>query len=572
MALTAIVTNAGRAALVNAANTGTAPVVIAQVGVSGTAVVPGPGATTLPGESKRVATLSGDVVADDTIHLIVRDESADVFTLRSFALYLADGTLFAIYGQAGVILEKSAQAMMLLAIDVRFEDVDASSLAFGDANFLNPPATTEQIGVVELATVAEAIAGIDDSRVPAAKMVKDAVAAWLDARFGANNAGIWHPGNDGAGSGLDAGLLGGQLPSYYTNITARLTYTPVQQGTGNGQSPSNVVKIGWGAGRLKASVDLNDLGNIVFDSNITDVWRASNDGAGSGLDAGLLAGQLPSYYTDIAQRLGYTPVQQGTGSGQLPGNVIKIGWSGSRLKGGVDLIDLGEFVFESNISDVWRASNDGAGSGLDAGLLAGQLPSYYTNITARLGFNPIQQGGGAGQLNNKIYLGWSGTRLKLQTDIFDQGPVVLDSNLAAAMLPVNGASVQRNGNHLFGPDNDGSGSGVDADMLDGLHAADFLRDFGASLSSNGYMKLSNGLIIQWGTITGTFTAAVDNNVTFPIAFPNATLNLVGANSDVAAQGNAVVGFNYSPPPGPTGFKFRTSVSGQNRLNWIAIGH
>lgn len=37
---------------------------------------------------------------------------------------------------------------------------------------------------------------------------------------------IWHNGNDGAGSGLDAGLFAGQLPSYYTNISARLGYQP----------------------------------------------------------------------------------------------------------------------------------------------------------------------------------------------------------------------------------------------------------------------------------------------------------------------------------------------------------
>jgi hypothetical protein len=93
MGLTAIVTNAGRAALVNAANTGTRAVTIARVGLTGSAVTPEAGATVLPGQFKTIATLSGDVVADDTIHLIVRDESADVFTVRSLALYLDDGTL-----------------------------------------------------------------------------------------------------------------------------------------------------------------------------------------------------------------------------------------------------------------------------------------------------------------------------------------------------------------------------------------------------------------------------------------------------------------------------------------------
>lgn len=38
---------------------------------------------------------------------------------------------------------------------------------------------------------------------------------------------IWHQGNDGAGSGLDADLLDGNDSSYYTNIPARLGYTPV---------------------------------------------------------------------------------------------------------------------------------------------------------------------------------------------------------------------------------------------------------------------------------------------------------------------------------------------------------
>ncbi len=47
-----------------------------------------------------------------------------------------------------------------------------------------------------------------------------------------------------------------------------LTYTPVQQGTGVGQT-ANVVKIGWSAGsRLKATVDATDLGNLVTDAQL----------------------------------------------------------------------------------------------------------------------------------------------------------------------------------------------------------------------------------------------------------------------------------------------------------------
>ena len=710
MALTLIVTNAGRAALVNAANTGTAPVTIAQVGLTATAVTPVATAVALPGEFKRLATLSGDVVDDDTIHVIVRDESTDVFTVRSLALYLADGTLFGIYGQAAVLIEKSAQAMMLLGIDVRFEDIDATSITFGDANFLNPPATTEQIGVVELATLAEAIAGIDTTRVPAAKIIKDAVTSWLDSRFGVSNAGIWHPGNDGAGSGLDADLLDGQQGSYYANIPQRLGFTPVQQGTGNGQLTATSVKVGWSGTRLKATVDVTDLGNIVFDGHITDVWRASNDGSGSGLDADLLDGkhgnafalldgttvysgalqvlsnsqalfktsaginptvihradgssysillsdpsasinsawnalrpfqidmttgrissttgqtlsggtavagtltldgagvwsagndgsgsgldadlldgQQGSYYTNIIARLGYTPLNKAgdeiavasegvtalilsspTGAIMLRpdgtnGSALRVGGTGAQAgrwrllgPGDVELLNVSASDFTFRGYTVWHSNNDGSGSGLDADLLDGQQGSYYTAITARLGYTPVQQGTGTGQLSNTVKIGWSsGVRLKATVDTTDLGNFVFDNHIT----------------DVWRSSNDGSGSGLDADLLDGFQATAFLRDIGASQSIQGYIKLSNGLIIQWGTAAGTYTANTDIQVNYPIAFPNNVLLVTGSGADSQALVNSVVSVNYTTAPNLTRFLFRCSVAGQNRFNWIAIGN
>lgn len=45
-----------------------------------------------------------------------------------------------------------------------------------------------------------------------------------------------------------------------------------------------------------------------------------------------------------------------------------------------------------------------------------------------LGFTPVQQGGGANQLTNKIYLGWDGGSIRAQVDSTDEGPLVLVSN------------------------------------------------------------------------------------------------------------------------------------------------
>ncbi|WP_204303922.1 phage tail protein [Stenotrophomonas maltophilia] len=175
-------TTRGRAALVNAAHTGTKAVTVTQIGVTDRAFTPDPagGDLALPGERKRLTTFGGKAVADDVVHLTVRDESDDSYPLRGIALYLEDGTLLALYGGSEVILEKSSQAMMLLALDWLMADMDANQILFGNTDFLNPPATTEEQGVVELTTAEEAIAGKDSQRAVTAS----ALLATLDARLG----------------------------------------------------------------------------------------------------------------------------------------------------------------------------------------------------------------------------------------------------------------------------------------------------------------------------------------------------------------------------------------------------
>lgn len=52
-------------------------------------------------------------------------------------------------------------------------------------------------------------------------------------------------------------------------------------------------------------------------------------------------------------------------------------------------------------------------------------------IIAGLGFTPVQQGGGAGQGNNKIFLGWDGGGLRLQVDDNSSfGRIALQSDVA----------------------------------------------------------------------------------------------------------------------------------------------
>ena len=48
------------------------------------------------------------------------------------------------------------------------------------------------------------------------------------------------------------------------------------------------------------------------------------------------------------------------------------------------------------------------------------------NLTNILGFTPVQQGGGTGQLTNKIYIGWTGSQLKCTVDKTDLGAFVFE--------------------------------------------------------------------------------------------------------------------------------------------------
>lgn len=77
---------------------------------------------------------------------------------------------------------------------------------------------------------------------------------------------------------------------------------------------------------------------------------------------------------------------------------------------------------QSIVAYVNSKFSDPTGTAVNADKLGNQLPSYYENIPERLGYTPIQQGGGNGQGTNKIYIGWgSSNAIRLQVDGTDFG-------------------------------------------------------------------------------------------------------------------------------------------------------
>lgn len=156
------------------------------------------------------------------------------------------------------------------------------------------------------------------------------------------------------------------------------------------------------------------------------------DGAGSGLDADLLDGQSSAYYTAIATRLGYTPINKAgdTGVGALEftadaflslpaGNGVMTIAAGTSNINAASLalqnyLDGGDFDLSaadgtSRVSlvgtalgvltwaggQVWHSANDGHGTGLDADTVDGQHSSNFALKTSGT-WTPVLTAGSSG--------------------------------------------------------------------------------------------------------------------------------------------------------------------------------
>jgi hypothetical protein len=145
-------------------------------------------------------------------------------------------------------------------------------------------------------------------------------------------------------------------------------------------------------------------------------------------------------------------------------------------------------------------------------------------------------------------------------DLQDSGVVIDDSN-----------NIVAGGNTVWHAGNDGEGSGLDADLLDGKHASEFASlsdlDAGSSLAQNGYQRLSSGLIIQWGYIADTSSTMT---ITYPITFPNKVFSF-GSQMVKNTQNYQNITVNSS---------YATSLSsvtvywdsGADGILWMAIGY
>jgi hypothetical protein len=189
-ALQLTITTAGRNALVNAANTGTLPLIIDRVVLGSGMYEPNEQQVALHYPIKPITTFGGSEVADDTIHITITDDSADSYVLGEIGLY-AGNVLFGIYAQPTAILEKGASQLVLLSADIQFTSLPAGSVTVGDTQFAYPKATETRVGVIEIATAEEVAAGADPERAVTPKTLAPQLLTRLGKTEAAVSAAKW---------------------------------------------------------------------------------------------------------------------------------------------------------------------------------------------------------------------------------------------------------------------------------------------------------------------------------------------------------------------------------------------
>jgi phage-related tail fiber protein len=164
-------------------------------------------------------------------------------------------------------------------------------------------------------------------------------------------------------------LAGYEIDDAYTKTEAHRAFVRIGQGPGQ---QSNRLSLGWDGNQMLAAVDQAPLGNLWYSENFDPTAKAD---------------KATTYTkTQTEQRLSERLYRDSATHAGFAGN--DVGWP------------------------YFRRESDGE--------------VYF--LQTRLGFAPVQQAGGPGQSNNKVYLGWNAaaSALTCTVDASDLGPVWTD--------------------------------------------------------------------------------------------------------------------------------------------------
>jgi hypothetical protein len=336
---------------------------------------------------------------------------------------------------------------------------------------------------------------------------------------------VWHAGNDGSGSGLDADLLDGQQGSYYAPASHVHSYLPLTGGTLTGTlTTSGSLNIGSAIGSRSSSLSVESNGSsspIAAKSSLYNTvwgilpWSGGQTYISSGIyyDDGAwvhasdntnnclfsISGSGASWYAS----------NNSTGSWNLASNVSLWNSSGNWNRA---LSTNATY----NGSTIWHAGNDGSGSALDADLLDGlhasdfmKLATSSTSTTTQVfsiaSGQPMlwRDTDATNGTNCNIYSYWyaQGTTLGYIGYGSGSNSHLYLSNASVGSIYLASTSVNgflANGYVMWHAGNDGSGSGLDADTVDGIEASGLLQ-VAATQDITGHKEFQNDVELRFGT-------------------------------------------------------------------------
>lgn len=208
----------------------------------------------------------------------------------------------------------------------------------------------------------------------------------------------------------------------------------------------------------------------------------------------------------------------------------------------------------------------------------GTVTLTLADVTTALGFTPVQQGTGVLQLANIVKIGYTAAgKVRVTIDNSDLGNFALETwvttNFGGLGTPNTWAGLQ-----TFAVGLNASTGNITANAgrlraaLGAFGSGDtaasvLLGDFAASISANGYCRLPNGLILNWGIAAGPAGA-------FGVTF---TTYVLGYSSFVMPVMTPIILQNSSPVSSwiyqsqLNGFFLTSNAPGPQPHAYIAIG-
>ena len=338
---------------------------------------------------------------------------------------------------------------------------------------------------------------------------------------------VWHQGNDGSGSGLDADLLDGQQLSYVMNYD-NLSNKP------SNISNSDTVDGLHAASFLRSDAADTGSGKITLT-------------AAEGLEVfGIRGRAVGSQTGDFIQM--YERVSIGYPSGWGAGGANSAPTQGLTTYGGA-LFNTGNvsgapLTFNGNT--IWRADNDGSGSGLDADLLDG----YNTSTSATANTVVVREANGHIYGNYILGSYFNATSGNSENPTIGQvwtqstGDNYLRKSTPAHFKSQLGLWHTGNLSSPWHTGNDGAGSGLDADLLDGLHKSHITRYQSGNDFANGTLVTTN---INSGNTNGDSFVIEISGKAYGSSRPHFVIaeGYLYNNSIISTNGSNIGGSNFT---------------------------